>query len=881
MALSEELAIVETNGNKSLLKGSSNDLLDSRHGVSTTALEPLSMNYLSDISAVVASEISSNIPLSYTPNVESTVGVQDVFQDGSNIVTYQLNGNLNALNGVGPNATQVGTLSYNTGKYDSCATGNAGAIDTGVNLSVLPNWSISFWFKSLNSTYPAFNSTTGKSWDTNAGGMRFSVNAYTGTVWMRRNGWYSEVDETFTGTMDPLGWNHIGIVKENDFIKAVYINGEEFLPQLLNTAAENDCAFSTVFMGERNVTGQDGSINAIYRGNIDQIRLFNRALSKTEMLVLASEQTIPETITYLSHKYTQYGVLTDTTSKFDLFDDGSELMAFNFDGVTDDMGGAYNLVPRSGSPTFEVGKYNQALHTGNGSNFEIFDPLRYTGVKSFSYWVQNQQDVQSLLHYDNHSGITDICATAKVFILRSGISSNALYFDAWGMDADGCDGNSGVNITGRALADGEWVHITVVTDGRTWGDVYEDGVYLGRSSIPVPQVVDNNDSLQIGFRKIKGMTGGTTGAEYAYDTIIDQLRFFNREVTQGEIDILCNEQFTPTLQVTSSNEIFLATDFKDTLGLPCPLPQVASHVISGNSVGETHTLTITPNIACSNIELFSDDTRVSFNTNSNPSGVFDVTVDVAQADYDIAFYGILTSEASGIKAPFTFTETFTYGVTTPCGAVYGPVPLFQDYYQTFNELPAGSQSWGSPLPRIITSDSSTGSALDTNGDGSYHSGLGLNGYPIPTNKQFKVTWRAKQPLVAVNYWLYYDMGLYSGQHVYSTTDGSPAAWAIWGLVGGLSRNTGTQYRYSKWFSGGGHATEIDYEGNDGLWHEYSIFYSPALDGVNCVTEFYYDGVLQGTGCTTLPAFDNFYVGIEGRSYSGDNHVDWVKVEIEV
>ena len=227
-----------------------------------------------------------------------------------------------------------------------------------------------------------------------------------------------------------------------------------------------------------------------------------------------------------------------------------------------------------------------------------------------------------------------------------------------------------------------------------------------------------------------------------------------------------------------------------------------------------------------------------------------------------------------------------YGQTlSPC-ATYIPKPLSASFSELFpsGAISASWLAWGSPLPSIVAdAGASNGYVLDTNGDASWESGIVSNGYAIPTNKQFKVTFRLKQPLTSSSAYNYIKVGITTEQGIVSDSDGSPGDEHARVFADG-SRANGTAPEYQAIYYEAVDSppeytyTPVSYD-NDGLYHEYEIIYSPLTDGTSTYI-IKQDGEIKTCSNTTAPTNPNYYLNVQGRGSLDNNALDWITVEVE-
>ena len=193
-----------------------------------------------------------------TPAGEITTTL-DPFGDTSGVALYNLDNNATDVSG-NYNGTETGTITYTTGKFGSCIVNDAatdGYIDTPVDLSGTHTSSI--WFKS---TYTDDNPLL----DTNDARHYMRAGA---------NGVYNVISHS-TNLNDGV-WHHLCYVKEVGVAHRAYVDGV-YIGDI--DQADN--------MGANLLIGKDRG-NSSFIGSIDQVRIFNRALTDSEVLSLYNE----------------------------------------------------------------------------------------------------------------------------------------------------------------------------------------------------------------------------------------------------------------------------------------------------------------------------------------------------------------------------------------------------------------------------------------------------------------------------------------------------------------------------------------------------------------------------------------------------------------
>jgi hypothetical protein len=138
---------------------------------------------------------------------------------------------------------------------------------------------------------------------------------------------------------------------------------------------------------------------------------------------------------------------------------------------------------------------------------------------------------------------------------------------------------------------GEWHHVAVVIRGQTDIDLYlncmnDNGQYTGTASAPIGYTSDPGG---LGHR------GDIQGVEYYFDGMLDDVKYWNRALTFGEVQTLCmtsvpinevSEQYKPyTIYPNPVDEkIFISGNFEN-------ITSIKMFDMSGKLIIETNNLT--------------------------------------------------------------------------------------------------------------------------------------------------------------------------------------------------------------------------------------------------------------------------------------------------
>jgi hypothetical protein len=431
----------------------------------------------------------------------------------SNIALYQLNSDGGTTNNVpdtvGNYNGTASNVTYSTGQFGNAAVfnGSSSYIESGISTNILnSDYTISFWGKSSNgSGGQTFINTNNNAVafvriDYSAGGnLSFYHRASSGA---------NDGDSFIVSGMADGNWHHVVITKDNTSVKA-YKDGS-----LVGTITSTSGTYSnnTTLQIGRNNYNANGANNL--DGNIDQVRIYDKALSSDEVEIL-------------------YNETTDTVSDTNVLGEGSGVALYSLDYDASDAGGDHNGTV-SGGVTFGVdGQINWGASFDGGSSTHIeipdsnyFSPA--TNDFSVSMWVKPTQG-----HVMSKQGEWHI----RTF---GGAADGMIEFQLWR--------NGGVQWHTRAIAqydtgitDGDWHHLVVTADYLSSYRIYLDGVKIAETTSPSGTMVNTTNPVYIG--------SNSTNTTERYVGDLDQVRFFKKSLSQSEVDTLYAETacvYTPT-----------------------------------------------------------------------------------------------------------------------------------------------------------------------------------------------------------------------------------------------------------------------------------------------------------------------------------------------
>ena len=252
----------------------------------------------------------------------------------------------------------------------------------------------------------------------------------------------------------------------------------------------------------------------IFEGKLDQVRIFQKALSSSEVSTLYAETV--ETVESLDP------LSEDTTDTLQVLGDSSCIATYRFENDEADLSGNYD-----GTGTaiqYAAGRYGQAA-SFNGSTSRVLN-------SSFTAITGNAARTYNVWAYTNGSTSGALVCTGQWGV---GGRSIALYIDqsinrfkAYGYTSS-YDTDLGTLPT---LSNG-WHMFSLSWDGSSIYKAYIDGVLI---STTTKNATFNTTS----YLCIGDWYDATVGV-YHYDNKIDQVRIFNKALSAAEVTTLYNE----------------------------------------------------------------------------------------------------------------------------------------------------------------------------------------------------------------------------------------------------------------------------------------------------------------------------------------------------
>jgi hypothetical protein len=409
----------------------------------------------------------------------------------SNVALYQLDGNADDTTGdYNGTATNV---TYSTGNFGQAAVfnGSSSKIDTGFAQNTNNAFSWSLWFKADTSS--GINMLIDTTSNTNpypGCGIGHSNGVLAGFI----AGTTSNL--TYSGETISLNqWHHTVLTYNGSGSFKLYLDSVEVGS---GTHSTNVNSGQNILIGNSVVSTWPG-----HNGSIDEVRIFDKAISAEDVATL-------------------YAETTSTASNTNTLGEGSGVALYTLDYDASDAGGLYD-----GTPTdVEFGVGGQinygARFNGSSSNIQINTFSGFTNYNfTLSTWIKTTDTLAYIISFRDPIYMSLIMGGYS-----GGTNGMGIY--------DGSNQYFINNTAMQGINDGDWHHIVMTHDGTNLKGYIDGSLTETVSTGTTTQFSGGANYNRIGVR-----ADGNTAA--AYDGDIDQVRLFSKSLSQSEIDALYAE----------------------------------------------------------------------------------------------------------------------------------------------------------------------------------------------------------------------------------------------------------------------------------------------------------------------------------------------------
>ena len=332
------------------------------------------------------------------------------------------------------------------------------------------------------------------------------------------------------------GWHHMAITIDRDGSSVMYRDGVAYATGDITSESGSVSNGFRTYIGANKNNGGDGPANSgFFGGALDDVRIYNRALSPDEIKHLYQLGATTKVATTPSQPSTGTGLNAGLVGHWTF--DGKDMPQ----GQVNDVSGNANhgsQVNMSTSTAYTRGRIGQAL-TFDGTNdfisLGLAESLKFdTG--SFSYggwfWVDEDEDAKPPMGWD--AGSTD---TYDIRIDNAGAEG----FDC-NIDFATADANARHNVT---VNKNIWYHVLCIFDANTnIVNLYVNGISVAQSSAGTGGRTVN------GFGNRRLQVGSNT--ETFWRGKADDVRIYNRALFSDEIKQLYQLGATTKVSTTPS-----------------------------------------------------------------------------------------------------------------------------------------------------------------------------------------------------------------------------------------------------------------------------------------------------------------------------------------
>lgn len=405
------------------------------------------------------------------------------FEDGSLKALYKFDGS--ATDATGVHNGVATNVTYASGKFGNCAVFGGSSVNAKVTVPyIFPSGgnAISIWAK-VDSANQSGGTLFGYAVTARQSLLRNDYNLLSAGAWMHR----LPSGERVCTNLDE--WYHIVYTSNGSEPLKLYVNG--VLRTNLIVTNFNWTTFAIDGLGFFATSSTEN-----LTGKLDQLRIFNKALTPLEVASLYNETTPME---------------EPMSVQVDPFKDGSGKALYRLEGNALDESGNYNGTVTS--LTYGLGRFGRG-GVFNGSSTRIntsFANFASTGV-TLSMWV-------NITTHKNYNYLATFYENNSINIYCDSIGTISL----------------GGSITSGAYTAGQWLHVVATITSGGLATLYVNGVSIGTFT-STTWFSDTNKNDVIGCEN-----GALNTYSQYLNGLIDQFRVFNKALTQSEVTALYNE----------------------------------------------------------------------------------------------------------------------------------------------------------------------------------------------------------------------------------------------------------------------------------------------------------------------------------------------------
>ncbi len=320
----------------------------------------------------------------------------------------------------------------------------------------------------------------------------------------------ASVDATSVNSISDTKWHHLVVVRSGStgaWTITFYIDG---VLDSANSTSVNPGTAGNAFDLVLGKAGNHTASNQVLDGSLDDVRVYNRALSAAEVTTLygARQQRLnaPD-----KNGLVGYWSLEDAT--------GTKATDFSGQGNTGTL---------TNGPVWTTGKYGKAVSFDGTNDYVLEATAATTQMGSGNFTVS--------------AWINTTISSSYATIVDKGFNGTLPYYYYLIHGTNGAidfsinsSNNNGISDTerGTGLNDGNWHHVVMVADrtGANVVKIYTDGTQAGTNinASGMTGTINPSEKLRIGY---------TDTNQYPFPGKIDDVRIYNRALSAAEVSNL-------------------------------------------------------------------------------------------------------------------------------------------------------------------------------------------------------------------------------------------------------------------------------------------------------------------------------------------------------
>jgi hypothetical protein len=320
--------------------------------------------------------------------------------------------------------------------------------------------------------------------------------------WRQTTGWGSFVYASGNTQIYDGKWHHLaGSLRMTD-VNSLWLDGVPLTIGTTNQFSAFQSWSITPGLGIGADINSSGTANTFFNGSLDDVRIYNRILSSSEIAQLYSLGTSKLGVTK-----TPTGLQSGLVGHWTF--DGKDMPNGRVNDVSG-QGNHGNTVSIATSTFYATGKIGQGLQFDGVNDYVSLPSLTFGTVASFSFWMK----------VPVNNGAGTVFRFGSIMHCRVGANN---------VETMGCyaDGGSGGAANTVGIRTGTWKHVVYVIDTSNTQRVYVD------------TVLNSTATETSGSGSTVGAIG-STGSGTWFNGVVDDVRVYNRVLSTAEITELYN-----------------------------------------------------------------------------------------------------------------------------------------------------------------------------------------------------------------------------------------------------------------------------------------------------------------------------------------------------